>query len=197
MIAAIANIPPAAAVAWVVVIASCCVAVSIDVRVRRIPNVLTLPLWAAGLAWWAATQGFGGLGQALGGMAVAGLPFFLLWIICGTGAGDAKMMFAIGAWLGVEHAAVAVVAVALAGGLLSLGYAVAHGRLRAALVNTAWVTFTLPMVVLGPGRLADRQKLVPRSSGGDVGGKPLKTPYSLAMLAGTCAAATWVWSCAS
>ena len=137
------------------------------------------------------TGGFAGLGEAFGGMAIAGLPFFLLWMIGGGGAGDAKMMFAIGTWLGIDNGFIAAVSVGVAGGILSLAYAVGHGRLLISLLNTAWMMLTLPFVVLGPGRLQERQKLLPPS-----GDQPLKTPYSVAMLAGTCAAAMWVWTCA-
>ncbi len=180
------------ATSWLVVIAACCVAVSVDVRFRRIPNKLTLPLWVAGLLVWLIQQGVSGVGESLGGMAIAGLPFLLLFMISGTGAGDAKMMLAIGGWLGIKYAFYATVCVGVAGGILSLAYAAGHGRLLITLLNTAWMTITLPMVVLGPGRLQDRQRLVPPS-----GAEPLKTPYSVAMLMGTCAAAaTWVWICA-
>jgi prepilin peptidase CpaA len=181
-----------AVVAWFVVIVASAVAVSIDVRRRRIPNKLTLPLWTAGIIVGLFHNGFGGLGESLGGMAIAGLPFVLLFMIQGTGAGDAKLMLAIGAWLGIKSAFIAVCAVGVAGGILSLVYALGHGRLLITLLNTAWMTVTLPLVVMGPGRLQDRQKLIPGS-----GDEPLKTPYSVAMLAGTCAAATWVWICAS
>jgi prepilin peptidase CpaA len=175
---------------WGVVITACCVAAIIDVRCRRIPNQLTVPLFLTGVAWWVAARGMGGLADALAGMAVAGAPFFLLWLTGGGGAGDAKMMFAIGAWLGPVDGFLATLAVALAGGILSLAYATAHRRSLIALANALWMTFTLPFVLLGPGRFSDRQKLVPAS--GDV---PLKTPYSVAMLAGTCAAAGWIWIC--
>ena len=176
-------------VGWFVVIAACCYAVTIDVRVRRIPNALTFPLWGAGIVWWLVTGGFTGLGEAFGGMAIAGLPFFILWMIGGGGAGDAKMMFAIGTWLGIDNGFIAAVSVGVAGGILSLAYAAGHGRLLISLLNTAWMTLTLPLVLLGPGRLQERQKLCPPS-----GDRPLKTPYSVAMLAGTCAAAMWVWT---
>jgi prepilin peptidase CpaA len=176
---------------WGVVIAACCVAVSVDVRVRKIPNKLTFPLWIAGILWSVGIGGLSGLGETFGGMAVAGLPFFLLWIIGGGGAGDAKMMFAIGAWLGIENGFIAAVSVGVAGGILSLAYALGHGRLLNSLANTMWMTLTLPFVLLGPGGIQERQKLVPPTA------EKLKTPYSVAMLAGTCAAALWVWTCAA
>jgi prepilin peptidase CpaA len=179
------------AVKWCAVIAACCVASVIDVRRRKIPNNLTAPLLLSAFAWGMLSGGVDGLTTALLGMLVAGLPFFVLWMIGGGGAGDAKMMFAIGAWLGPENAFIAAIAVGIAGGLLSLAYAGAHKRVLISLANTGWMVLTMPFVLLGPGRLQDRQKLLPGS--GDV---PLKTPYSLAMLAGTCAAAMWVWTCA-
>ena len=172
---------------WTVVIAACGGACTVDVRQRRIPNQLTVPLCLAGLFCSLIAGSLAGLGDSLGGLAVAGLPFFLLWMIGGGGAGDAKMMFAIGAWLGTSDAFVAAIAVGIAGGILSLVYAKSHQRLAIALANTTWMLLTLPYVLLGPGRFSDRQKLVPAS-----GDQPLKTPYSVAMLAGTTAAALWV-----
>ena len=185
-------VTPLTVVGWAVVVAACAYAVTIDVRVRRIPNKLTFPLWLTGICWWVTTTGLGGFGETFGGMAIAGLPFFVLWMIGGGGAGDAKMMFAIGAWLGIEHAFLAAVSVGVAGGILSLVYAAGNRRLLSSLANTAWMTLTLPFVLLGPGGISERRKLVPPSA--DV---PLKTPYSVAMLAGTCAAALWVWTCAA
>ena len=177
-------------IGWAVVIAACVYAVTIDVRSRRIPNALTLPLWAGGVLWWLLSAGFSGAGEAFGGMAIAGLPFFILWMIGGGGAGDAKMMCAIGTWLGIDNAFIAAVSVGVAGGILSLVYAAGRGRLLPSLVNTVWMTLTLPFVLLGPGSFSERRKLVPASAN-----EPLKTPYSVAMLAGTVAAATWVWTC--
>jgi len=175
---------------WIVVIGACAGACSVDVRSRRIPNRLTVPLCLAGLLFGLLSGGWNGLGESFTGLLIAGLPFFLLWMIGGGGAGDAKMMFAIGAWLGTSDAFVAAIAVGIAGGILSLVYAKSHQRLGIALANTTWMLLTLPFVLLGPGRFSDRQKLVPASAD-----KPLKTPYSVAMLAGTAAAALWVFTC--
>lgn len=192
MLAVLTNLAPDSAplLNWAVVIAACCVATIIDVRCRRIPNKLTGPLLLAGYAWWTLVRGFDGLGEAFGGMLVAGLPFILLWMIGGGGAGDAKMMLAIGCWLGINDAFLAAIATGLAGGILSIIYAKAHRRLLMAMANTAWMVMTMPLVLLGPGRIQDRQKLAPPSADG-----PLKTPYSIAMLAGTCAALAWIFVC--
>jgi prepilin peptidase CpaA len=181
-----AGVDHVMAVKWFAVIAACCVAAVIDVRRRKIPNRLTIPLFLSGIAFWILTRGLGGLGETLGGVVVAGLPFYVLWMIGGGGAGDAKMMIALGAWVGIEDAAIVAIAVGLAGGLLSIGYALARGRLTIAMANTGWMMLTLPMVVFG-----QRARVSPPS-----GDEPVKTPYSVAMLAGTCAAAIWIYTCA-
>jgi prepilin peptidase CpaA len=154
---------------WLVVLAAASYATATDLRSRRIPNHLTFPLFAAGLLW-PLLRGEGGLGvlDAVLGTLVAGLPFFLLWCVGGTGEGDAKLMIAIGAWLGLDNAMVVALSVAVAGGVLSIAWARRYGRLAALLGNTARL-----MVALPPGAQE----------------KPLKAPYGVAILAGTLAAA--------
>ncbi len=78
----------------------------IDLRTLLLPDLLTLPLLALGLAW-SAWQGVGWiqafLGAVLGYGIVAGLDLF--WRKFrgkeGIGLGDAKLLAAGGAWLGV------------------------------------------------------------------------------------------------
>ena len=78
-----------------------------DVRFKRIPNLLTVSFF--GLAVLVHTVFFAGLGHdafyygfghALGGFAVGFGVLFLLWMIGGGGGGDVKLMGALGAWLG-------------------------------------------------------------------------------------------------
>lgn len=76
------------------------VAVVIDIRVRRIPNWLTVPACVLGFVWHGAAAGWEGLGFAAGGFAVGFGILFVLWLIGGGGGGDVKLMGALGAWAG-------------------------------------------------------------------------------------------------
>ena len=55
------------------------------------------------------------------------LPFVVLFVLASGGAGDAKMMGAIGTWLGVKGGAIALIAVLLAGAFCGMGYALDDG----------------------------------------------------------------------
>jgi prepilin peptidase CpaA len=81
---------------------------AIDVRTRRLPNVLTVPACLLGLAFHLVVGffkgGITGLGEGLlfsvGGFAVGFGLFFLMWMAGSASGGDVKFMGAIGAWLG-------------------------------------------------------------------------------------------------
>jgi prepilin peptidase CpaA len=118
-------------VALVIGLAACVT----DVRTRRIPNLLTFGAAALGLVAHSAFSGFDGfLTGAAGWLAGAGLflPFFLLG---GMGAGDVKLLAALGAWLGPRDAFWLAVYASLAGGAMAIAVALAHGYLRTAFGN--------------------------------------------------------------
>lgn len=72
-----------------------------DLRTLKIPNWLTVSAFVAGLAFHAITQdGWNRLTFALGGFAVGFGVMLVLWLIGGSGAGDVKLMGALGAWIG-------------------------------------------------------------------------------------------------
>ena len=71
-----------------------------DVRTHRIPNLMTVPMFLAGLAYQVAFRGWAGLGDAALGFLLGFGTLFVLWLIGGGGGGDAKLMGALSVWLG-------------------------------------------------------------------------------------------------
>ena len=98
-----------------------------DLRTRKIPNVLTFGATAAAIVTHGITNGLTGIGFSAAGWAV-GLALFLpLFLLRGMGAGDVKLLAALGAWVGPGAAVWLALWSAIAGGVLAVGVAVAHG----------------------------------------------------------------------
>jgi prepilin peptidase CpaA len=114
-----------------VLLLACVVAAACDLRTFRIPNMLTLPLFAAGLVAGAVIGGWAGLGQALLGAGAAFMALIVFYAAGGLGAGDVKLLAAVGAWLGPRMALEVFVASALAAGIYALAIVLATGRARA------------------------------------------------------------------
>ena len=117
----------------VVFIVACCVA---DARTRRIPNVLSASAMLAGLGLNAAYYGVSGLGVSLGGLLAAGAVLLPAFAVGGIGAGDVKMMGAIGALIGPEAALAGLGLGMIFGGIIVVGHLARHGRLREKLGST-------------------------------------------------------------
>jgi prepilin peptidase CpaA len=102
-----------------------------DLAHRRVPNVLSVAILAAGLCA-RALQGGGtaltlGLGGAALGLGLLLVPFAAGWL----GGGDVKLAAAAGAWLGPRAMLAATLGGLLLGGLIALGLLVrAPRRLR-------------------------------------------------------------------
>ena len=126
------GMPP---IQWGVVIGASLVAALIDLRTQRIPNRLTGTVVVGGLVWATWIGGIGGLADSMLASVLLATPYVLLFLFVGGGAGDAKMMAGVGAWLGVSNGLAALVAVTLSGGLLAIGFAFARKRLRPFLAN--------------------------------------------------------------
>ena len=113
------------------------VATVVDIRERRIPNLLTGSMAAVGVALAAAGWSGVSVGASLAGM-LAGLLLMLPGHALGaTGAGDVKFMAAVGAVLGVHVIGNAFLFTALAGGVLAIAVAIRRRRLRTTLSGTS------------------------------------------------------------
>jgi prepilin peptidase CpaA len=109
----------------------------IDMRTRRVPNVLTGSIAALGLLLAVLHATPVTPVAALGGIAV-GLAVMLPGHLIGaTGAGDVKLLAALGTLLGPKGVLMAFVYTAIAGGALALLVAVGRGRLRDTIDRTA------------------------------------------------------------
>src|SRR5687768_4829415 len=132
---------------WMVAVLASATGAATDLRARRIPNVLTGPVLLGGILW--AILGGNGIGAALGGAAIAGGPVLLLWLLGGGGAGDAKMMLALGAWVGPAGALPLVLAVALVGGLVSLGFGLSRRSAGSTGSDFLALLLSLPLALAG------------------------------------------------
>jgi len=111
-------------------------AVVIDLRSRRIPNELTAAMAVAGIA----LAGLGWSGATVGA-SLAGLVLGLLLMMPGyalgaTGAGDVKLMAAVGAIVGPALVLSAFLCTSLAGGVLAIVVAIRRRRLAVTLAQT-------------------------------------------------------------
>ena len=113
-----------------------------DVGWRRVPNVITFGGAAVALVIAAATGGLSGIGFAAAGWFVGLLLFLPLFALGGLGAGDVKLLAALGAWLGPRDVVYVALYGAIAGGVLGAGLAYSRGYLRTAFRNLyALLTF--------------------------------------------------------
>lgn len=106
-----------------------------DVRGRRIPNALTIAGVISALVAQFVAGSFGGLAWSFAGLVVGFALFFPLFALGGMGAGDVKLMAALGAWLGPTGAGWTALYAAIAGGVMAIVVALARGYLRTALGN--------------------------------------------------------------
>lgn len=106
-----------------------------DVRTRRIPNVLTFGAAAAGLGFHLVTGASQGALVASSGWLVGVLVFFLPFALGGLGAGDVKLLGALGAWLGPMDIVWVALYSGICGGIAALGVSLLRGYLSQALKN--------------------------------------------------------------
>jgi len=117
-----------------------------DVRYRRIPNWLTVSGVAFGLllnaflyhapgGWF----GFQGLLTSLKGLLAAFGVYLVLYALRAMGAGDVKLMTAVGAIAGWPNWFGIFVVTALVGGMMSVVLVVLRGRVRKTLFNVGFI----------------------------------------------------------
>jgi len=123
----------------IVTIAVAIVAAAWDLKTRRIPNFLTFGAAIVAVLVHLYLSGLAGGGWSIAGWLV-GVAFFLpFFALGGMGAGDVKLLAALGAWLGPGPAMWVALFSLIAGGVLGLVVALGYGYWTQALANIWWM----------------------------------------------------------
>ncbi len=152
-------------------------AVAIDVRRHRIPNTLSFGGAALGLGLQGWVAGANGLLAGAGGLGVGLIIFLPFFLARGMGAGDVKLMAAVGTFLGPANTLLAAGLSLIVGGMLAVLVLVVHGELLStlcrygAMVKTLIYSHTWCYVPPGSGEAA-----------------AMRMPYAVAIASGTLAA---------
>jgi len=154
-----------------------------DCRFRRIPNWLTATVAATGLLAQTLWLGRAGLESAALGMATGFCVLILFWLVHAMGAGDVKLMAAVGAWLGPQLIFYAVVLGALVGGVMALAMIVYQRRWAQTSTNIAVVLTKLSSVRTAFSDYGSAASLNQSSRG---------LPYAIPMAIGTLIAVFYI-----
>jgi prepilin peptidase CpaA len=129
------------AISWWPVLIAVVVATISDIRSRKIPNWLVLPLLLSGMVASAIVEGWHGLEQSVLGILLAAVAVGIFYALGGMGMGDVKLCAAIGAWIGPGQLGLALVMTGFAGGVMALAWAVCGGFLRESLEGAGDLIF--------------------------------------------------------
>src|SRR5215475_14301148 len=91
-----------------------------DIRFRRIPNWLVLAGIIAGFSLNVSSSGSSGLAHAAGGLGLGFALYFPLYLLRARGAGDVKLLAAVGAIVGARNCFWVFILTAILGGLIAM-----------------------------------------------------------------------------
>ncbi len=100
-----------------------------DLRSHRIPNWLTFSTMIFGLVYYSVTFGIEGFLHSIGGLFFGMALLIAFYLVGGMGAGDVKLLAAVGSLLGPEGVFAAFLGTALIGGIYALIILAAKGYL--------------------------------------------------------------------
>jgi prepilin peptidase CpaA len=110
-----------------------------DLRYHKIPNLITFPTMIVSLCYYGVTRGAPGILFSLGGLAAGIAALILFYLKGGMGAGDVKLMGAVGSALGPVGAVNSFLLAALAGGVYAVYLLVVHSQQTRAVFSRIWL----------------------------------------------------------
>ena len=96
------------------------IAAVIDYRYKKVPNIVTFPAIATGLAMAFMANGFIGLSVSTAGLFIGMALLYLPYAAGGMGGGDVKLLGAIGAIKGPWFVFISFLAMAIIGGVMAI-----------------------------------------------------------------------------
>src|SRR5579864_3160529 len=130
------NLPLVLRAVLVVIVVT---AAAYDLKYRRIPNWLVLTGLILGFGLNTFLFEWTGLVHAAEGFGLALLIYFPLYLLRAMGAGDAKLMAAVGSIVGWGNWLAIFVATAVIGGVLGVIVLLFAGRIRKTFWNMGWI----------------------------------------------------------
>lgn len=151
----------------------------VDLRFRRVPNLLSLAGILLGLAVNVFVSGIDGLLAAAAGMLLAFGIGFPLWLAGWFGAGDVKLLSAVGAIVNVKLLLPVLAGVAITGGVM----AVLH-LLGRRLQKEPFFVYAMSLVFAAKGQRDDSvADIEPESAVAIKKGMPYAIPVAIGSLA--------------
>ncbi len=161
------------AVALATLLAGLGISVITDLATNRIPNVVVFCMIITGLIANSWVGHWDGLVLALSGLLVGLVSFLPFYLFGGMGAGDVKLLAAVGAVIGPNLAFLAAILTILCGGAIAIAYITLKGGLPQMLSRYGSMLLCL---------VARQPQYIPPAPGEAAG---LRFPYAIAIAVGT------------
>jgi len=145
-----------------------------DVRSRRVPNFVTFPAICFGLTMHFILGGWAELGSAAASGLLCGFIFLVFYLAGGMGAGDVKLITAVGCIAGLSFIGQLLILTSLAGGAMAIGLAIYRRQFRITIFNI----YTIALH-------HKTQGLTPHPEFNIGNARTLRLPYALAIAAGS------------
>jgi prepilin peptidase CpaA len=117
------------------------IAVYTDIVKGKIYNKLTVPAAVAGIVLNTAFRGVGGLKTALLGFALGAVVFVIIAVFRLMAGGDGKLIIAVGCFKGPEFLLYTLAVMAIAGGIMAIGFLIYRRLLKTTVTDLGSRTF--------------------------------------------------------
>ena len=138
------------------------VAVVTDIRGQKIPNLLTFPAMLLAFSYHAMTRGPDGILFSLAGFALGLGVMFVPYLAGVMGAGDVKLMAAVGAFLGVSGTLNAFLLTSIFGGVYALIVLMTHFSTLKTVLRALWDSLNVFILAKRFVYVPHRDKHLPR-----------------------------------